>query len=182
MPLGLARCRGDGPWAQQCENCVNKPYLNKTATSPRWVPRRRCNACLRGGRQRLHATRRCQRASMSRCGAPLAPSAFAPAALRCPMWCELTPVQVERPCAYLLLRGALPGRRPLPSDAWIRNLTAEIQRGPVLAAGGAELAASFADDSIFGYIFGAHLKPGWQNSNGTMRSPPCSACCCYTSC
>ena len=31
MPLGLARCRRDGSWAQQCKNCVNKPYLNRTA-------------------------------------------------------------------------------------------------------------------------------------------------------
>ena len=30
MPLGLARCRRDGSWAQQCKNCVNKPYLNRT--------------------------------------------------------------------------------------------------------------------------------------------------------
>jgi hypothetical protein len=33
MPLGLARCRRDGSWAQQCKNCVNKPYLNRTGNS-----------------------------------------------------------------------------------------------------------------------------------------------------
>ena len=37
MPLGLARCGGDGSWAQQCKNCVNKPYLNRTLVTDGWL-------------------------------------------------------------------------------------------------------------------------------------------------
>jgi hypothetical protein len=46
MPLGLARCGRDGSWAQQCKNCVNKPYLNRTLDVAQSLPSRQTDPRL----------------------------------------------------------------------------------------------------------------------------------------